>query len=128
EIVIVLGIGDRRFQTLTHVAGDTLAREFEIGQRRRYLLAANELRQKIELLRAYPQHAGDGLRLAVGERAFARLLAHANSPPRLTMRRRSAPPALPVPLPAQPLCAWLCGPTNGRRTTASARIRQTCDR
>src|SRR5262245_56305264 len=31
EIVIVLGIGDRRFQALAHVARDPLARELEIG-------------------------------------------------------------------------------------------------
>src|SRR4029077_21050676 len=44
EIVIVLGVGDRRFQALANVARDALAREFEIGQRGRHLLAADELR------------------------------------------------------------------------------------
>ena len=66
EIVIVLRIGDRRFQALAHVAGNALAREFEIGKRGRNLLAADELRQEVQLLRAHPQHAGDGLGLVVG--------------------------------------------------------------
>src|ERR1700675_5204181 len=93
EIVIVLGVGDRRFQALAHVAGDTLAREFEIGERGRNLLAADELRQEVELLRADPQHAGNRLGLGVGERALALFLAHAKTSPRLTTRRRQAVPA-----------------------------------
>ena len=76
EVVIVFRIGDRRFQALAHVAGDALAREFEIGERGRDLLAADELRQKVQLLRADPQHAGDRLGLVVGERALALFLAH----------------------------------------------------
>src|SRR5262245_45459249 len=79
ELVIVLGVGDRRFQALAHVAGDALAREFEVGERSRHLLAADELRDEIELLRAHPQHAGDRLRLILGKRAFASLLAHVRS-------------------------------------------------
>ena len=93
EIVIVLRIGDRRFQALAHVAGDALAREFEIGERGRYFLAANELRQQIELLRADPQHAGNRLGLVVGERALALFLAHRCSPG-LTMPR--PPPRQPA--------------------------------
>src|SRR5262249_61102326 len=59
EVVIVLGIGDRRLQALAHLAGDALVRKLEIGKRACDLLAADELRDEIELLRAYPQHAGD---------------------------------------------------------------------
>ena len=44
EVVVVLRIRDRRLQALAHVLGDALAREFEIGERGRDLLAANELR------------------------------------------------------------------------------------
>jgi len=32
EIVIVLGVGDRRFEALAHVARDALARELQVGQ------------------------------------------------------------------------------------------------
>src|SRR5207302_1312934 len=75
-LVIVLGVCDRRFQVLAHVAGDALARELEIGQRGCHLLAADELRNKVELLRAHPQHARDRFGLVVRERAFPLLLAH----------------------------------------------------
>src|SRR5262249_47695978 len=67
------------FQALGHVTGDALAREFEVGERGRHLLAADELRDEIELLRAHPQHAGDRLRLILRKRAFASLLAHVRS-------------------------------------------------
>jgi len=86
EIVIVLRIGDRGFETFAHVAGDALAREFEVGERGRDLLAADKLGEKVELLRADPQHAGNRLRLGVGQRALALFFAHECSP-RLTMRR-----------------------------------------
>ena len=59
---------------------------------RRDLLAADELRQQVQLLRADPQHAGDRLGLVVGERALALLLAHRHLS-RLTTRRRPARPA-----------------------------------
>jgi len=37
EIVIVLGVGDRRFQAFAHVARDALARKLKIGERGRQL-------------------------------------------------------------------------------------------
>src|ERR1700728_618344 len=80
EIVIILGVGDRRFQALAHVTRDALAREFEIGERGRHLLAADKLRQKIELLRTHAQHAGHRLGLGIRKRALAFLLAHKSSP------------------------------------------------
>src|SRR5262245_35727751 len=80
EIVIVLGIGDRRLQTLAHIARDPLARELEISKRRRHFLAADQLRHQIELLRTNPQHAGNRLRLIFGEAALALFLAHRISP------------------------------------------------
>src|SRR3954467_10769986 len=46
EIVIVLGVGDRRLQALLDFGGDPLLRELQVGERRRDLLAANELGQK----------------------------------------------------------------------------------
>src|SRR5690606_16278953 len=63
EVVIVLGIGNRRFQALLHVDGDALARELQISERGGDLLAADELRDEIELLRRHPDVAGDGLGL-----------------------------------------------------------------
>ena len=35
EVMVVFGIGDRRFQALLNVDRDTLARELQIGERRR---------------------------------------------------------------------------------------------
>src|SRR6267143_2375680 len=61
EIVIVLGVGDRRFQALLDVDRDPLARELQIGERGRGLPAADQLRDKIKLLRADPQHPATAL-------------------------------------------------------------------
>ena len=69
EAVVVLGVGDRALQRLLHVEGDALARELQIGERALDLLAANELGQKIELLRRDAQHARDGLGLVFREPA-----------------------------------------------------------
>src|SRR5262249_56247425 len=80
EIVVVFCIGDRRLQAFAHVTRDTLAREFEVGERHRHLLAPDQLRDKVELLRAHPQHAGDCLGFVVGEAPWALLLAHRISP------------------------------------------------
>jgi hypothetical protein len=80
EIVIVFGIGDCRFQALANIARHALAREFQVRQRNRHLFAANELRQKIELLRAHAQHARDSLRLVLGKGAFARPFTHPAAP------------------------------------------------
>jgi len=55
---------------------NALAREFEIGERRRNLLAANELGQKIELLRADAQHAHDRFGFGVAQDARGCLLGH----------------------------------------------------
>src|SRR6266513_940802 len=41
EVMVVLGISDRRFQTFAHIARNALAREFEIGERSRNLLTAD---------------------------------------------------------------------------------------
>src|SRR5262249_9575690 len=137
EIVVVLGIGDRRFQTFAYVARDALARKFEFGERGRNLLAANELRQQIELLRTDAQHASNRFRLGVGQRALALLLAHRASP-RLTIRRSAAQPPAPPPVRhppperlrarREPRRVWLCDPTNGRRTNGSAQTPRTCGR
>src|ERR1700683_2915437 len=49
EVVIVLGVGDRRLQALADIPGATLAGKFKIGKRHRNLFAANELRQQVQL-------------------------------------------------------------------------------
>src|SRR6185437_14497524 len=80
EIVIIFGIGNRRFQALLDIDRDPLARKLQIGKRGRSLPAADQLRDKIELLRAHPQHPGDRLGLVVREAPFALWLAHRLSP------------------------------------------------
>src|SRR6202011_5926163 len=76
EVMIVLGIGDRGLQTLLDVDSDSLARELQVGERGGSLPAADQLRDKIELLRAHPQHAGDRLGLVIREAPFAVWFAH----------------------------------------------------
>src|ERR1700688_649116 len=80
EVVIVLGVGDRRFQALLDVDRDPLARELQIGERGRSFPAADQLRDKIKLLRARPQHPGNCLGLVVREAPFALWFAHRLSP------------------------------------------------
>src|SRR6202140_839995 len=71
EIMIVLGVGNRRFKALLDVDRDPLARKLQVGERSRSLPAADQLRHQIELLRAHPQHPGDRLGLVIGEAPFA---------------------------------------------------------
>ena len=120
ELMVVLGIGDRRFQALAHVARDALAREFQIGQRARDLLAADQLRHQIELLRADPQHPGDCLGLGIGERALACFLAH-----RLSVSMLRPEPLLRGRRCTSRLALWS---DVGRRRSASARTHRTCGR
>src|SRR6185437_14296011 len=116
EIVVVLGVGDRRFQARAHVFGDALARKFQVGARARDLLAADQLRDKVELLRRDPQHLAHGLGLVVGEVSFACALAHDYRLSILTDLVRAL------------RRAWPYGPTYGRRKYGSARTRRTCGR
>ena len=76
EAVVVLGVGDRALQGLFHLKGDSLARKLEIGKRRLDLLAADQLREKVQFLRAHPQHAGDRLGFVILERARRFFLGH----------------------------------------------------
>src|SRR5690606_4538236 len=92
-------------ETFAHVLGNALAREFQIGQRHIGLPAANELRDKVELLRRYAQIARFGLRFAVPERTGCFRFAHSI----LTAT------------------AWTSCPRHGHGMSASARIRRTCD-
>src|SRR6202043_1585930 len=106
EIMIVLGVGNRRFQALLDVDRDPLARKLQVGERSRSLPAADQLRHQIELLRAHPQHPGDRLGLVIGEAPFALWFAH-----RLILKP-----------------SWLSCRPNGRGRSASAKTRRTCDR
>ena len=56
--------------------GDALARELQVGERRRDLLAADQARHEVELLRAHPNRAGNRSRLVVLELARGLWLAH----------------------------------------------------
>ena len=76
EVMVVLGIGDRRFQALAHVPGNALARKLKVGERARNLLAADHLRDEVELLRRDPQHLAHSLGLVFAEVPFALALAH----------------------------------------------------
>src|SRR6202051_4845616 len=105
EIMVVFGIGYRRFQALLDVDRDPLARKLQIGERRRSLPAADQLRDQIKFLRAHPQHAGDGLGLVIREAPFALWFAH----------RSVLKPS------------WLSCRQNGRGRSGSARTRRTCD-
>jgi hypothetical protein len=82
EVVVVLGVRDGAFEALADLRGDPLARELEIGERSRDLLAADHLRDQVELLRGNAEHPGDGLGLVVRKRAGGSDLAHlsASSP------------------------------------------------
>src|SRR5690606_7922147 len=101
--MVVLGIGDGAFQHLLDLAGDALVAEFEIGQSLLDLLAADQLRQQIELLRADAQHAQHSLGLVVLERALGFWLAHLTS-------------------------SWPSCRPRDRNRYGSVRTRQTCDR
>src|SRR5215471_12427753 len=85
-IMIVLRIRNRGFQALAYVLGDALAREFQVRESGLHLLAADELRNQVEFLRADAQHAGDGFGLVV--RKTARMCGLAHLVPRLGGARR----------------------------------------
>src|SRR5579871_3198283 len=76
ELVVVLGIGYRRFERPLDVAGDPLAAEGEVGERRRHLLAADQLRHQVQLLRRDADHRSAGAGFRIRERPLALDLAH----------------------------------------------------
>src|SRR5690606_3610554 len=76
EVMIVLGIGNSRLQRLLDGAGNALAREFEIVQRRLHLLAADERGNQVQLLRADPYRTRDGTSLVISKPARSFGLAH----------------------------------------------------
>src|SRR5690606_13366593 len=76
QAMVVLGIGDGALEHLLHLASDALVAEFEIGQGLLNLLATDQLRDEVQLLRADAQHAQDSLSLVVLESALSLWLAH----------------------------------------------------
>src|SRR5947209_12789530 len=60
ELVVVLGIGDRRLQHLLDVMRDASARKGQLGERLRGVLAADRLGNEVQLARAGAQGAQKG--------------------------------------------------------------------
>src|ERR1700738_1076494 len=80
EVMVVFGVGDRRLQALLDVDRDPLARKLQIGKGSRSLPAADQLRDKIKLLRAHPKHPGALLGLVIREAPCALWFAHRLNP------------------------------------------------
>src|SRR5262245_48203194 len=76
EVMIIFRVGDSRLQRLADRARDTLAGEFQVGERSRHLLAADERGNKVQLLRADADRAEDRTRLVVSKPARSFGLAH----------------------------------------------------
>src|SRR5438132_5700544 len=103
ELVIVLGVGDRRLQYLLDVLRDAAPRKGQFGERLVGILAADRLRDEVELARADAQPAEEGGGFGVVEAALGRGLAHLRS--------------------FSPACR-----RRGRRRCGSARTRRICGR
>src|SRR5207237_2761964 len=93
ELVIVLGIGDRRLQHLFDIASDAPMGKGKFRQRRGGTFATNRLGNEVELARAGAQTAQTGLRLGLFEAArrggFTHLLSLSSPACRQRGRRRS---------------------------------------
>src|SRR3954447_15334836 len=76
EIVVVLGIGDRRGEHLADIDGHRLGREGEDVESVLGLLAADELSDEVELLGRAADLRADRQRLVVGDLAGGCCLAH----------------------------------------------------
>src|ERR1044072_6970111 len=76
EIVVVFGIADRGGEHLPDVPGHRLGREAQYVERLAGLLAADQGRDQIELLRRAADLAADRQRLILGDSAGGFLLAH----------------------------------------------------
>src|SRR5262249_29898833 len=76
QVVIVLGVCDRRLQNLLDRSGNTLARERKLVQRALRREPADRLRYEIELARTDADHPAYRSGLVVRKNAPERLLAH----------------------------------------------------
>src|SRR5712671_6746222 len=79
ELMVVFGIGDRRLQNLSDVARDAAPREGQFRERNRGSLAADRLRDEVELARARAQTPHRCCRLGLVEPPFGGWLTHVSS-------------------------------------------------
>src|SRR5690606_10372122 len=71
QAMVVLGVGDGALEHLLDLTGDTLVAEFEIGESPLNLLATDQLRDEVQLLRADAQHTQHSLSLVILESALS---------------------------------------------------------
>src|SRR6201993_3970735 len=79
ELMVVFGIGDRRLQNLSDVARDAAPREGQFRERDRGSLAADRLRDEVELARARAQAPHGRGCFTVVEPPFSGWLTHVSS-------------------------------------------------
>src|SRR6266853_3996899 len=79
ELMVVFGIGDRCLQNLSDVARDTAPREGQFRERDRGSLAADRLRDEVELAWARAQAPHRRCRLGLVEPPFGGWLTHFSS-------------------------------------------------
>ena len=98
ELVVVLGVGDRRLQYLPDLVRDATAREGQLGDGLCRVLAADRLRYQVQLPWADADGAQKGRGLGVVEPAFGGWLAQISPlasarsrPPRHVRRARLSP-------------------------------------
>src|SRR5690606_5078644 len=76
ELMIILGIGDRRLQHLAHILGDATLGEGQFRESRLDPLAADQTCHQTEFPRADPDVPPNGHRLVFAKAGFACLLTH----------------------------------------------------
>ena len=76
EVVVVLGVGDRRVEALAHVQRDALAAELQLVQRPLHRQAADGLGDQPELARADADVDDLGHGRGLADAATLRLLGH----------------------------------------------------
>src|SRR4029077_11973801 len=106
ELMVVLRVRDRAFETFAYIRRDALSRKLEIGKRGRDLLAADELRDEVQLLRPTADHALHGLGFVIREGARTCGFSHVSL--------------------SSLIVAWLSCRRRGRGRYASARTRRIC--
>ena len=76
ELMIVLGICDRRLQHLSYLVRDAATREGQLGDCFRRILSTNHLCHQVQLPGAGADRAQEGRGLGIIEPAFGRGFAH----------------------------------------------------
>src|SRR5690606_17431383 len=80
QVMVVFRVGDRRLQRFRYGLGDALRAELEIEQRLVHVLAADHLRDKVQLARAGAYVAQAGHRLALCGTRFVCRFTHLSIP------------------------------------------------